>query len=50
MLSILLQGAQHISKRIMLGTPLRITREAQDLRAGEFQFPPGHSTFNTAKT
>ena len=49
-LSILLQGTRHISKRIMLGTGLRIARETQSLRAGEYLFPPGHSTFDTAKT
>lgn len=49
-LSILLEGAQHSSKRIMPGTGLRITLETQSLRAGEYLFPPGHSTFDTAKT
>ena len=48
-LSILLKGAQHSSKRIIPGTGLRITLETQSLRAGEYLFPPGHSTFDTAE-
>ncbi len=48
-LSILLKGIQHTSNRTMLGAGLRIARETQSLRAGEYLFRPATALSNTAK-